>query len=97
MGVKEEETRLTLHEHDDDDDDDDDDNNNNNNYNNNNVYNFIILNYCTHCKSRSQWPRGLRRRSTAARPLRLWVQIPPGAWMFVCCECCVLSGRGICD
>jgi len=20
-----------------------------------------------------------------------------GAWMFVCCECCVLSGRGICD
>jgi hypothetical protein len=21
----------------------------------------------------------------------------PGAWMSVCCECCVLSGRGICD
>jgi len=20
-----------------------------------------------------------------------------GAWMFVCCECCVLSGRGLCD
>jgi hypothetical protein len=19
------------------------------------------------------------------------------AWMFVCCECCVLSGRGLCD
>ena len=34
-------------------------------------------------KSRSQWPRGLRRRSTAARLLRLWVRIPPGAWMFV--------------
>ena len=47
--------------------------------------------------SRSQWPRGLRRRSAAARPLRLWVWIPPGAWMFVCCECCVLSGRGLCD
>jgi hypothetical protein len=46
---------------------------------------------------RSQWPRGLRRRSTAARPLRLWVRIPPGAWMFVCCECCVLSGRGLCN
>jgi hypothetical protein len=29
--------------------------------------------------------------------LRLWVRIPPGAWMFVCCECCVLSGRGLCD
>ena len=32
---------------------------------------------------RSQWPRGLRRRSAAARLLRLWVRIPPGAWMFV--------------
>jgi len=46
---------------------------------------------------RSQWPRGLRRRSTAARLLRSWVRIPPGAWMFVCCECCVLLGRGLCD
>jgi len=27
----------------------------------------------------------------------LWVRIPPGAWMFVCCECCVLSGRGLCE
>jgi len=33
----------------------------------------------------------------AARLLRLWVRIPPGAWMSVCCECCVLSGRGLCD
>ena len=45
----------------------------------------------------SQWLRGLRRRSAAAPLLRSWVRIPPGAWMFVCCECCVLSGRGICD
>ena len=22
---------------------------------------------------------------------------PTGAWIFVCCECCVLSGRGLCD
>jgi len=29
--------------------------------------------------------------------LRSWVRIPPGAWMFVCCECCVLSGWGLCD
>ena len=47
--------------------------------------------------SRSQWPRGLRRRSAAAHLLRSWVRIPPGAWIFVCCECCVLSGRGLCD
>jgi hypothetical protein len=38
-----------------------------------------------------------RRRSAAARLLRLWVRIPPGAWMIACCECCVLSGRGLCD
>jgi len=48
-------------------------------------------------ESRSQWPRGLRCSSTAARLLRLWVRIPPGAWISVCCECCVLSGRGLCD
>jgi hypothetical protein len=37
---------------------------------------------------RSQWPRGLRRRSTAACLLRSWVRIPPVAWMFVCCVRC---------
>jgi len=49
--------------------------------------------------SRSQWPRGLRRRSTPARMLRLWVRIPPvgGGGLDVCCEFCVLSGRGLCD
>jgi len=45
----------------------------------------------------SQWTRGLRRRSLAVRLLRSWVRIPPGAWMFVCCECCALSSRGLCD
>jgi hypothetical protein len=24
-------------------------------------------------------------------------EIPPGAWMSVCCECCALSVRGLCD
>jgi hypothetical protein len=46
---------------------------------------------------RSQWPRGLRLRSTAARLLRSWVQIQAGIWMFVCCVCCVFLGRGLCD
>ena len=60
-------------------------------------YYFVLFmaNVCNMC--RSQWPRGLRRRSTAARLLRLWVRIPPRAWLFVCCEWCVLSGRGLCD
>jgi len=52
---------------------------------------ILILYYILHF-SRSQWPRGLRRRSAAARLLRSWVRIPPGE-----CECCVLSGRGLCD
>jgi len=50
-----------------------------------------------HKPYQSQGPRGLRRRSAAACLLRSWVRIPTGAWMFVCCECCVLSGRGLCD
>ena len=33
----------------------------------------------------------------AARLLISWVRNPPGAWIFVCCECRVLSGRGLCD
>jgi hypothetical protein len=33
--------------------------------------------------SRSHCPRGLSLRSTAARLLRSWVQIPPRLWMFV--------------
>ena len=40
---------------------------------------------------RSQWPRGLRRRSTAARLLRSWVRIPLGHGCLsvvsvVCCQ-----------
>jgi hypothetical protein len=68
------------------------------------IFNFIVL-----CESdpyistyikpdgRSQRPRGLRCRSAAARVLRSWVRIPPGTWIFVCCECCVLSGRSLCN
>ena len=39
--------------------------------------------------SAGEWPQ-------AAHLLRSWVRIPPGAWIFVCCECRVL-GRGLCD
>jgi hypothetical protein len=45
---------------------------------------------------RSQWLRGLRRRSAAASLLGLCVRIPTGARMSVCCECCVLPGRDLC-
>jgi len=63
----------------------------------NNLQPFAHLWNLTICYRRSQWLRGLRRRSAAAGLLRSWVRIPPGAWIFVCCECCVLSGRGLCD
>jgi hypothetical protein len=58
---------------------------------------FLIFNTINTFTRRSQWPCGLRRISAAACRLRSWVWIPPGAWTFVCCECCVLSGRGLCD
>jgi hypothetical protein len=40
---------------------------------------------------------GFNSAFKAARLLRSWVRIPPGAWIFVCCECRVLSDRGLCD
>ena len=63
---------------------------------------FLILSrprivYGNFLACRSQQLRGLKRRSAAARLLRLWVRIPPEAWTFVSCECCVFSGRGLCD
>ena len=46
---------------------------------------------------RPLWPRGLKCGSAAAFLLGFWVRIPPGTWIFVCCGCCVLSGRCRCD
>jgi endonuclease YncB( thermonuclease family) len=56
---------------------------------------YRLWQYSKSTEERSQWPFGLRSRSTAARLLRSWVLIPPRAWMFA--VCCVLSGRGLCD
>jgi hypothetical protein len=47
--------------------------------------------------NRTQRFRGLRRVPAAVRLLGLRVRIPPGSWMSVSCQCCVLSGRGLCD
>ena len=43
---------------------------------------------------RLPWPRGLRlgmRLSFAG----LCVRIPPRAWIYLFCDCCLLSGRGL--
>jgi hypothetical protein len=59
---------------------------------NENIFSFLtsLLYFCyvLLCVCRSQWPRGIRRWSSAARLLRLWVQIPPGAWVFVVSVVC---------
>jgi hypothetical protein len=41
-------------------------------------------------------PRGLKRGSAAVRFQELRVRISQGPWMSVSCECCVLSGTGLC-
>jgi len=40
----------------------------------------------------SQWVHGLRHGSAVAHLLGLQVQILPGTWMSVSCECCGLPG-----
>jgi hypothetical protein len=42
-------------------------------------------------------PVPVAARSAAARLLGFWVRIPKEAWMSVYSECCMLSGRGLCD
>jgi hypothetical protein len=48
-------------------------------------------------KGRPQWPQGLRHGPVAACLLRMKVQILPGAWMSVSCECCVFSDTSLCE
>ena len=50
---------------------------------------FYFLRAFLLCR-RFRWPRGLRRGSAVARLLGLRVRIPPGAWIFVSCDCYVL-------
>jgi hypothetical protein len=64
---------------------------------------LYITTHDTHNRPISMPPVGLEpkisagERTQAVRLLRLWVRIRPGSWIFVCCECRVLSGRGLCD
>ena len=64
---------------------------------------LYLTTHDTHNRQISMPPVGFEptisagERPQAAHLLRSWVRIPPGAWIFVCCECRVLSGRGLCD
>ena len=64
---------------------------------------LYLTTHDTHNRQISMPPVGFEptisagERPAAAHLLRSWVRIPPGAWIFVCSECRVLSGRGLCD
>ena len=64
---------------------------------------FYLTAHNTHNRQTSMTPVGFEstisagERPQTAHLLKSWVRIPPGAWIFVCCECRVLSGRGLCD
>ena len=64
---------------------------------------LYLTTHDTHSRQISMPPVGFEpkvsagERPAAAHLLKSWVRIPPGAWIFVCCECRVLSGRGLCD
>jgi hypothetical protein len=64
---------------------------------------LYLTTHNTHNRQISMPPVGFEpkisagERPAAAHLLRSWVRIPQGAWIFVCCECHVLSGRGLCD
>ena len=64
---------------------------------------LYLTTHDTHNRQMSMPPVGFEptisagERPAAAHLLKSWVWIPPGAWIFVCCECRVLSGRGLCD
>ena len=47
----------------------------------------------SYCRMLSQWPRGLRHRSAAARLLELWVRVPPGLCILL--VSCVVRQRSL--
>jgi hypothetical protein len=57
--------------------------------------NYLHFSYSD--KSRSNWPSGLRRVSTADRLLGLRLRIPPGHGCLSVVSVVCLSGIGICD
>jgi hypothetical protein len=57
----------------------------------------LYFKHCGYWNLPIQLPRGLRRGFAAARLLAFRVNIPSGAWMSVSCDCCVLSGRVLCE
>jgi hypothetical protein len=64
--------------------------NNNNNNNNNTIIHPNFLTPVPVAARSKVWVCG-------HWPAEIMGSNPTGGWMFVCCDCCVLSGRGLCD
>jgi len=47
-------------------------------------------------RSRGQWSRCLQARVCGRSIAGIVGSNPTGSWISVSCECCVLSGRGLC-
>ena len=62
--------------------------------------NFIYFYYITRLRIGWAGPSGRAVQGVDLRPLTNWdcgFESRQGAWMCVCCECCVLSGTGLCN
>jgi hypothetical protein len=59
-------------------------------------YTLIKITRIRSALGRFHWPRGLRCGFAVARLLGMRFRILTEAWLSVSCECCVLSGRGLC-
>ena len=58
---------------------------------------LYVTTHDTHNRQISMPPVGFKPKISAGERPVAWVWIPPGACIFVCCECHVLSRRGLCD
>ena len=58
---------------------------------NNGGFNMLVMIFC-----RSLWPRDLKAWVCSRLFAGIVDSSPAGRWRFVCCDCCVLSGRGLC-
>jgi hypothetical protein len=68
-----------------------------NNNNNNNRNRLTRLKLHEHDDDDDDLNNNNNHVYAAACLLGLRIRIPPGAWMSVSCECCVLSGGGLCE
>jgi len=60
-----------------------------------NVMRAVSVRFGTLKQGRSRWLNGLWRRSAATRLLRLWVRIPPEAWLSVSWVLCAVRWRSL--